>query len=68
MKLIDKFSVISDWIIRLVWTNLVWLFLVLIGGIVLGFMPATVALFTITRKWARGDLDVPVWKSAWQTV
>lgn len=30
-------------------------------------MPATVALFTITRKWARGDLDVPVWKSAWQT-
>ncbi|PZG32753.1 hypothetical protein C2D64_10320 [Listeria ivanovii] len=67
MKLMDKFSVISDWIIRLVWTNLVWLFLVLIGGIVLGFMPATIVLFTITRKWARGELDISVWKLAWPT-
>ncbi|WP_239256403.1 YesL family protein [Listeria ilorinensis] len=67
MQWVDKFSIISDWIIRIVWTNIIWVVLTLMGGIILGLMPATVALFTVTRKWTRGDLDAPIWRLAFQT-
>ncbi|GAA3329844.1 hypothetical protein GCM10020331_079970 [Ectobacillus funiculus] len=28
-----------------------------------GFMPATVALFTIVRKWLMKEIDIPIWRT-----
>ncbi|SDM55839.1 YesL family protein [Sediminibacillus halophilus] len=53
----------SDWIMRLVKTNFTWWIHILMGGIVFGFFPATLALFATVRRWTRGDFDFPVWSS-----
>ncbi|MCP3740020.1 YesL family protein [Rossellomorea sp. BNER] len=52
----------SEWVTRLVWVNLLWLLFIGAGLGVFGFMPATIALFTITRKWSMGDFDISPWK------
>ncbi|MDR4888111.1 YesL family protein [Fredinandcohnia sp. QZ13] len=57
----------SEWIMRLAYINLLWIVFTLLGGIVLGIMPATVSLFTITRKWVMGDDDCEVFKLFWET-
>ncbi|MBC2188046.1 YesL family protein [Listeria booriae] len=63
---IDKFFVASQWLIRFVWANLVWLFLIIIGLGIFGFMPATAALFAVTRKWSQKDIDIAIWPTAWK--
>jgi uncharacterized membrane protein YesL len=52
----------SEWIVRLVWTNILWFVFIVAGLGIFGIMPATVALFTVTRKWKMGDLDVSILK------
>ncbi|MBM7585597.1 putative membrane protein YesL [Bacillus pakistanensis] len=52
----------SEWVTRLVWVNLLWLLFIGAGLGVFGFMPATIALFTVTRKWTMGDFDISPWK------
>ncbi|MGE6256613.1 YesL family protein [Heyndrickxia sporothermodurans] len=53
----------SQWITRLVWVNLVWLFFIIVGLGIFGIMPATIALYTVTRRWANRDFDVSVWQT-----
>ncbi|RKL67123.1 hypothetical protein CR203_11465 [Salipaludibacillus neizhouensis] len=55
--------VISDWLMRLAYINLLWILFTFLGGIVLGFMPATVAMFTIIRKLIVKDDQVPIFKT-----
>ncbi|ADU94250.1 YesL family protein [Geobacillus sp. Y412MC52] len=53
-----------EWITRLAYINLLWLFFTVLGLVILGIAPATVALFTIVRKWLLfHDSDVPVLKT-----
>lgn len=52
----------SEWIVRLVWTNILWFVFIAAGLGVFGIMPATIALFTVTRRWKMGDLDVSILK------
>jgi uncharacterized membrane protein YesL len=52
----------SEWIVRLVWTNILWFVFIVAGLGVFGIMPATIALFTVTRRWKMGDLDVSILK------
>ncbi|MCT8139612.1 YesL family protein [Anaerobacillus sp. CMMVII] len=56
---------ISVHISRLAYINVLWIMFTLLGGVVLGIMPATVALFAITRKWVNGE-DVSILKSYWK--
>jgi uncharacterized membrane protein YesL len=65
--LMGGFYRISEWIMRLAYVNLLWILFTLLGGIVLGIMPATVSLFTITRKWIMGEVDCEVFKLFWKT-
>jgi uncharacterized membrane protein YesL len=58
---------VSEWIVRLVWTNILWFVFIVAGLGVFGMMPATVALFAVTRKWKTGDLDVSIWKTFKET-
>ncbi|SDO03696.1 YesL family protein [Alkalicoccus daliensis] len=46
---------ISDVMMKLAYLNLLWLLGVLTGAVVLGIMPATIALFSIIRSWLLKD-------------
>lgn len=59
---------VCEWITRLAYTNVLWVLFTLMGLIVFGIAPATVALFTIMRKWlVFHDDDVSVFKTFFQT-
>lgn len=60
-------------VVALVWLNLWWTLLTLLGGIVLGIGPATVAAHTVATRWLRGDHELPVartmitqWRAGWR--
>ncbi|MGY0691431.1 YesL family protein [Virgibacillus sp. FSP13] len=55
-----------EWITRFAYVNLLWILFSLMGGIVLGFFPATVAMFAVIRKWIKGNPDIPIMKSFWE--
>ncbi|WP_416147496.1 YesL family protein [Salipaludibacillus sp. HK11] len=57
---------ITDWIAKLAYVNLLWVGFTIMGGVVLGLFPATVALFFITRKWVLGEKPVSLVKSFFQ--
>ncbi|MEK4871301.1 YesL family protein [Niallia sp. FSL W8-1348] len=56
----------SDIIMKLAYLNLLWIAFSLLGGIILGVLPATVALFTIVRKWIMGDKEISIFQTFWQ--
>ncbi|UOE57449.1 YesL family protein [Bacillus sp. CMF12] len=58
---LGKLFTICEWIMKLAYVNLLWFFFTAAGLIVFGFMPATVSLFTIVRKWQMKQAEVPVW-------
>ena len=55
------FQYVTEWVLRLIWTNLLWIGYTLLGLVVFGVMPATVALFTVTRRWTRKEFDFSIW-------
>ncbi|MFL6556498.1 MAG: YesL family protein, partial [Bacillus sp. (in: firmicutes)] len=58
-----KLFTFCEWFMRLAYVNLLWFFFSLAGLVLLGIMPATVALFTIVRKWQLKETDLPIWKT-----
>lgn len=54
-------------ITRLAYLNLLWVVFTLLGLIIFGFMPATAAMFSVTRKWVLGEPDIPIFKTFWKT-
>ncbi|MCJ1909851.1 YesL family protein [Planococcus ruber] len=56
---------ITEWITRFAYLNLLWVVFTLAGAIVLGLFPATTAMFSVCRKWLRGQTDVPVFRTFW---
>lgn len=57
---------ISVWIMRFAYVNLLWITFTLLGLIVSGFFPATVAMFSIERKWMKGEGDFPIFQTFWK--
>lgn len=56
----------SEWIMRLAFLNILWIAFSLLGLVVLGLFPATVAMFAVTRKWVMGDTEIPIFKEFWE--
>lgn len=56
------FQQASEWILRLIWTNLLWIGFTVFGLVIFGIMPATVALFAVTRRWTMNEFDFSIWK------
>ena len=52
-------------IVQLVWLNLWWTLLTLLGGIVLGIGPASVGAHAVASAGARGDQDIDVPRTMW---
>lgn len=53
---------VTDWVLRLLWTNVLWICFTLLGLIIFGMMPATVALFAVTRRWTKKELDFSIFR------
>ncbi|MFS0654512.1 YesL family protein [Bacillus sp. 179-C3.3 HS] len=54
-----------EWVMRLSYTNLLWLLFTILGCGLFGFMPATTALFSVMRKWIQGHEQVKVFRTFW---
>ncbi|MFA9557842.1 YesL family protein [Evansella sp. AB-rgal1] len=65
--LMGGFYRVSEWIMRLAYVNLLWILFTTIGLFFFGFMPASIAMFTILRKWILGEFDIPVFKTFFGT-
>ncbi|MGF7089061.1 putative membrane protein YesL [Kroppenstedtia sanguinis] len=57
---------ICDWIMKLAIVNLLWLVFTIAGLVIFGVAPATVAMFSVIRKWIMGEEDIPIFKSFWK--
>ena len=55
----------AEWVQRLVYVNLLWILFSLVGLVIFGFTPATVAMFSIIKKWIRGQENVAIFKNFW---
>ncbi|WP_160720478.1 YesL family protein [Bacillus sp. USDA818B3_A] len=64
---VNGFYSISEWIMRFAYVNILWISFTLLGLIVFGFFPATIAMFTVIRKWLLKQTDTPVFKTFWMT-
>lgn len=60
-----KLYSIFEWITRFAFLNLLWILFTLLGGVILGFYPATISMFAMVRDWLRGKSDIPVFKNYW---
>jgi len=58
---------ICEWIMKLAYLNILWIFFTLLGVIIFGFFPAIAAMFSVTRRWATGEYDIPVFAIFWKT-
>ncbi|NHM32299.1 YesL family protein [Neobacillus terrae] len=63
--LIQGLYTLCEWIMRLAILNVLWVLFSLLGAIALGFFPSTTAMFEITRKWLKGELDIPIFRHFW---
>lgn len=68
MNLVGSFIYrVSEWIMRLAFVNFLWIGFSLLGIVLFGFFPSTVAMFAVIRKWILGQSDIPILKTFWNT-
>lgn len=63
--MVSGFYSICVWVYRFAYLNLLWVLFTLAGGIMLGFFPATSAMFSVERTWIRGEKDLPIHQLFW---
>ncbi|WP_082195135.1 YesL family protein [Bacillus andreraoultii] len=63
----NRLYLLTEWISKLAYLNLLWFTFSALGLIVFGIMPATVTLFSIIRRWLKDDKDIPIFKTFLQT-
>jgi uncharacterized membrane protein YesL len=52
-----------DLFMKIAYLNLLWILFTVIGLVIFGVFPASVALLAIIRKWLMKDTDTPIFKS-----
>jgi uncharacterized membrane protein YesL len=62
---LGSFNKLFEWISRLAFLNLLWISFSLLGLIIFGFFPATVAMFAVVRKWMLGNDEMSIFKTFW---
>ncbi|MBP1916159.1 YesL family protein [Lederbergia galactosidilytica] len=58
---------ICVWVMRITYLNILWILFTLLGLCLFGFMPASIALFTVIRKWLLQDTDIPIFNTFFQS-
>ena len=54
-RLINNINVACDWVIKLLYLNLLWILFTLAGLIVAGIFPATAAMYTVLKGYQAGE-------------
>ena len=62
-RIVTTIDLILNWITRLAYINLLWILFSIMGLIIGGVFPATVAVLGVSRKWLLENEDIPVWKT-----
>src|SRR5690625_1422043 len=57
----------SDWIVRIAYINVLWIFFSLVGLLIFGFFPAITAMFAVIRKVIRTEREITVFKTFWES-
>lgn len=52
---------------RLAYVNILWIFFTFAGLIVFGLFPSTISMFTVVRQWIKGNTELPVFRTFWNT-
>ncbi|WP_338781240.1 YesL family protein [Metabacillus sp. FJAT-52054] len=62
-----------EWTMRFAYVQLLWLVFTIAGLGIFGVFPATVCMYTVMRKWLRGESEAPIletfkktWRSEWK--
>src|SRR5690625_3277783 len=63
----NGFYSITQWFVKIVHLNILWFLFTLMGLLIFGVFPATVAMFTIMRKWIMGEKHIHINKLFWTT-
>ncbi|KON83009.1 hypothetical protein AF331_19410 [Rossellomorea marisflavi] len=66
-RLINGVLNFCRWITHFAILNLLWIGCTLLGGVVFGIGPSTVAMYAVTRKAVMGVEDLPLIRSFWDT-
>ncbi|KRG12705.1 hypothetical protein ACA30_18170 [Virgibacillus soli] len=66
-KLFNNFYQFGETVLLLLYVNALWICFTLLGLIIFGLGPSTVAMYTIFRHWSMGRDDLPVFKTFWET-
>lgn len=61
----ESLNKLLEWISRLAFLNLLWISFSLLGLVIFGFFPATVAMFAVARKWMLGNDEMSIFKTFW---
>jgi uncharacterized membrane protein YesL len=56
---------LTEWIMRLAYLNLLWIAFTLLGGIVFGWTPATIAMYTLMKRWVMGGEQTNLFSAFW---
>lgn len=64
--MMNGFYRLCEWVIKLAYINILWILFTCMGLIIFGIYPATTAVFSLMRKFMKGDTDYPIFKSFWQ--
>jgi uncharacterized membrane protein YesL len=62
-KTMGKLFTVCEWIMKLAYVNALWLFFSIVGLLLFGILPASIAVFTIMRKWLMKETDIPIWRT-----
>jgi uncharacterized membrane protein YesL len=66
-ELIEVVYKISNWILRLVFVNFLWILFSFLGLLIVGFFPSTIAMFSVVRRWVLGESNVAIFDTFWNT-
>ncbi|SEP82571.1 Uncharacterized membrane protein YesL [Virgibacillus subterraneus] len=61
--IVSSLDLMFQWITRLFVLNLLWLTFSIVGFVVLGIFPSTVAALSVAKKWTNGERDISSWKT-----
>ncbi|WP_163581834.1 YesL family protein [Gracilibacillus saliphilus] len=64
---ISKFYYFGETVFLLLYVNFLWICFTILGFIIFGIGPSTVAMFTIFRKWSKGDDGIRILYIFWKT-
>lgn len=56
----------SEWVMRFALLHLLWITCSLLGLLIFGLFPATIAMFVVMRKWVMGETEVPILSTFWE--